>query len=102
MNWSSSGFVKDGIFTTTRRNLEQMKHCVEEALSTVNNGEAPHHAIADLEQAVDLGHKVLATCRAHVRELEERRAQVDAESPKFVRQPDGGVKLAPGGKLVKG
>ena len=39
---------------TTRRLLQQAKHCIEEALSVVEAGESFDHAIADAEQALEL------------------------------------------------
>lgn len=39
---------------TVRRNLEQVKHCVEEAISVVNYHEDPGHALADIKQATEL------------------------------------------------
>lgn len=37
---------------TVRRNLQQVKHCVEEALSVVENGEDRECALDDLQQAM--------------------------------------------------
>lgn len=54
---------------TVRRNLEQIKHCVEEALSIVIHREDPRHALDDLEQARQL---ILSV---RVRILEEKTAR---------------------------
>jgi hypothetical protein len=45
---------------TTRRTLEQAKHCIEEALSVLQNGEEPGHVLADVEQAYELLRVVMA------------------------------------------
>jgi hypothetical protein len=37
---------------TIRRSLQQVKHCVEEALAVVEANEDRGHAVNDLEQAV--------------------------------------------------
>ncbi len=52
---------------TTRRTLEQVKHCVEEALSVVERKEDPTHACNDLDQATQLIDVVLETLRAEAR-----------------------------------
>lgn len=39
---------------TLRRNVEQVKHCVEEALSVMDHGEDLRCAVDDLEQARQL------------------------------------------------
>ena len=39
---------------TLRRNLEQAKHCVEEALSVIMAGEPIGAAIEDIDQAMEL------------------------------------------------
>ena len=39
---------------TTRRLLQQAKHCIEEALSVMAADEDSAHALADTEQALEL------------------------------------------------
>lgn len=49
---------------STRRLIEQIKHCAEEALSVVNANEKYDHAILDLEQAGELITLALTRLRA--------------------------------------
>lgn len=35
-----------------RRNLEQVMHCIQEALSVVTHKEDPEHALGDVDQAI--------------------------------------------------
>jgi hypothetical protein len=59
---------------TLRRLLEQTKHCVEEALSIVEQGEDVECAIDDIEQAQELIEKeVLPALR--------KSGRLDLESP---------------------
>ena len=46
--------TKDDRRVTLRRTLEQVLHCVEEALSVVEHGEDARSARDDVEQAVSL------------------------------------------------
>jgi len=39
---------------TTRRLLQQAKHCIEEALAVVESGELSDHAIDDAQHALEL------------------------------------------------
>lgn len=41
---------------TTRRLLQQAKHCIEEALAVVESDEAPSHAVDDAQHALELLH----------------------------------------------
>ncbi len=50
---------------TLRRNLQQIKHCVEEALSVIEHGEDHRPAIEDLEQAAQLLKDVLPQLKTY-------------------------------------
>lgn len=52
---------------TTRRTVQQIKHCVEEALSIIERAEDLRCAHDDLRQAYELTAKVLADLKASSR-----------------------------------
>lgn len=46
--------MTDNRVTTLRRNIEQIVHCAQEALSALNANEDPRHIRDDLNQAKEL------------------------------------------------
>jgi hypothetical protein len=50
---------------TLRRNIQQIKHCVEEALSVIEHGEDHRSAIDDLEHASMLLKEVLPRLKTY-------------------------------------
>lgn len=50
--------------TTPRRTMQQIIHCVEEALSAHQEDESPEHVLADLEQAQHLIGVVISTIKS--------------------------------------
>jgi hypothetical protein len=53
--------MSDNRLTTVRRNLEQIVHCAEEALSAFKHNEDPRHVRDDLLQASQLIAHVMKT-----------------------------------------
>lgn len=49
----------DNRLTTLRRNMQQIVHCAQEALSAHEHGEDPRHCMEDLQQARQLIDHVL-------------------------------------------
>jgi hypothetical protein len=49
---------------TTRRTIQQIVHCAEEALSVVERDEDPRCAVDDLEQAAVMIERVLSALRS--------------------------------------
>lgn len=52
---------------TTRRTVQQIKHCVEEALAIIERNEDARCAVDDLDQAGALIAQVLKTLRAEAK-----------------------------------
>jgi len=76
---------------TQRRSLQQVKHCVEEALSVLEHGEDQRCALDDLEQAYMLVAKVIPSSRPRNASSTRRpRGRVE----KREGQAESGVPLA--------
>lgn len=52
---------------TPRRTMQQIKHCVEEALAAYEAQEDPAHVLADLQQAGELINTVVHTIESGAR-----------------------------------
>ncbi len=56
--------MAERLFTTPRRSMQQIIHCVEEALAAHEADEQSGHVIADLEQASELIDRVITTFKS--------------------------------------